>query len=669
MEKPLIILHLEDDPRDALLVRETLRENDVEAEIECVSTREGFVSALERGDADIILSDYSLPQFDGLAALEIARGLAPDTPFILISGTIGEDAAVESLRSGATDYLLKTRLHRLAPAVRRAVEEHEERRGRRAVERSLERERKFLRALLESLESGVLACDGHGTLTVHNRATRELYGMPADVVAFTPWADQCRLLGSDGKSALEPDAFPLARAFRGEQLRQAEVTILRRDGSARVAAASGQPIVDDGGARPGAVVTLHDVTERKHLERQLRQAQRMEAMGRLAAGVAHDFNNLLTVINGYCHLVRSRLAEGGPEQRELDEIARAGDRASELTRQLLAFSRQQILEPRVLDLNAVVGAMERMLGRLIGADIELMFRAGEPLDLILADAGQMEQVLLNLIVNARDAMTQGGVITVETANIEVNASGTNFVVEGTAVEPARGPLARTPEVPAGRFVTLTVTDTGCGMDAETVSRIFEPFYTTKDVGHGTGLGLSTVHGIVSQSGGHVAVFSEPGLGARFRAYLPRTAERPQPAEAASSAEPPARGTETILAVDDDPLVLRLVSEILSLQGYTVLRAGNGQEALVLLEDTNRRIDAMITDVVMPGWSGREVAHRLAGARSELPIVFMSGYLGEDSDMLGSLLGSRIAFVQKPFTPDLLLARVRDVLDGTASEAA
>ena len=323
----------------------------------------------------------------------------------------------------------------------------------------------------------------------------------------------------------------------------------------------------------------------------------------------------------------------------------------------------------MLDLNAVVGAMERMLGRLIGADIELMFRAGEPLDPILADAGQMEQVLLNLIVNARDAMTQGGVITVETANIEVNASGTNFVVEGTAVEPARGPLARTPEVPAGRFVTLTVTDTGCGMDAETVSRIFEPFYTTKDVGHGTGLGLSTVHGIVSQSGGHVAVFSEPGLGARFRAYLPRTAERPQPAEAASSAEPPARGTETILAVDDDPLVLRLVSEILSLQGYTVLRAGNGQEALVLLEDTNRRIDAMITDVVMPGWSGREVAHRLAGARSELPIVFMSGYLGEDSDMLGSLLGSRIAFVQKPFTPDLLLARVRDVLDGTASEAA
>ena len=669
MEKPLIILHLEDDPRDALLVQETLRENDVEAEIECVSTREGFVSALERGDADIILSDYSLPQFDGLAALEIARGLAPDTPFILISGTIGEDAAVESLRSGATDYLLKTRLHRLAPAVRRAVEEHEERRGRRAVERALERERKFLRALLESLESGVLACDGHGTLTVHNRATRELYGMPADVVAFTPWADQCRLLGSDGKSALEPDAFPLARAFRGEQLRQAEVTILRRDGSARVAAASGQPIVDDGGTRLGAVVTLHDVTERKHLERQLRQAQRMEAMGRLAAGVAHDFNNLLTVINGYCHLVRSRLAEGGPEQRELDEIARAGDRASELTRQLLAFSRQQILEPRVLDLNAVVGAMERMLGRLIGADIELMFRAGEPLDPILADAGQMEQVLLNLIVNARDAMTQGGVITVETANIEVNASGANFVVEGTAVEPARGPLARTPEVPAGRFVTLTVTDTGCGMDAETVSRIFEPFYTTKDVGHGTGLGLSTVHGIVSQSGGHVAVYSEPGLGARFRVYLPRTAERPQPAEAASSAGPPARGTETILVVDDDPLVLRLVSEILSLQGYTVLRAGNGQEALVLLEDTNRRIDAMITDVVMPGWSGREVAHRLAGARSELPIVFMSGYLGEDSDMLGSLLGSRIAFVQKPFTPDLLLARVRDVLDGTASEAA
>jgi signal transduction histidine kinase len=661
VDRPLIILHLEDDPRDAFLVGETLRQSGLDPEVRLVHTRADYTAALERGDVDLILSDYSLPQFDGLSALQIARRIVPDTPFILVSGTLGEDAAVESLRSGATDYLLKTRLHRLGPAVLRAVDEHEGRRGRRVVERALERERKFLRALLESLETGVIACDQHGTLTLFNRATRELYGMPADAVAFGPWSARCRLLDADGETPLAPDAFPLARAFRGEPLRPDELTIERPDGAARAVLASGESIVDDAGTRLGAVVTLQDITERRLLESQLRQAQRMEAMGRLAAGVAHDFNNLLTVINGFCHLARSRQAEADPVRADLDEIAKAGERASQLTRQLLAFSRQQVLEPRVLDLNAVAGDLERMLRPLIGADIELMFSPSDALEKVHADAGQMEQVLMNLLVNARDAMEQGGVITVETANIDVDGSGHNRQVAGTSIEPVRGPLARTPEVPAGRYVTLTVTDTGCGMDEETQAHIFEPFFTTKEVGRGTGLGLSTVHGIITQSGGHVAVHSEPGLGARFRIYLPRAANVSVASEPAPTASPLARGTETILVVDDDRVVLRLVSEVLTRQGYTVLRAASGQEALILLGDVEQRIDAMVIDVVMPGLSGREVAQRLGGARAELPILFMSGY-GPDGPGSQGALEPEIDFLPKPFLPDALIARVREVLD-------
>jgi hypothetical protein len=661
VNRPLIILHLEDDPRDALLVGETLRQSGLDPEVRLVHTRADYTAALERGDVDLILSDYSLPQFDGLAALQIARRIAPDTPFILVSGTLGEDAAVDSLRSGATDYLLKTRLHRLAPAVLRAVEEHEGRRGRRVVERALERERKFLRALLESLETGVIACDQHGTLTLFNRATRELYGMPADAVAFGPWSARCRLLGADGETPLAPDAFPLARAFRGEPLRQDELTIESPDGAACAVLASGQSIVDDAGTRLGAVVTLQDVTERRLLESQLRQAQRMEAMGRLAAGVAHDFNNLLTVINGFCHLARSRQPEADPVRADLDEIAKAGERASQLTRQLLAFSRQQVLEPRVLDLNVVAGDLERMLRPLIGADIELMFRPSDALEKVHADAGQMEQVLMNLVVNARDAMVQGGVITVETANIDVDGSGHNRQVAGTSIEPVRGPLSRTPEVPAGRYVTLTVTDTGCGMDEETLAQIFEPFFTTKEVGRGTGLGLSTVHGIVTQSGGHVAVYSERGLGARFRIYVPRAVNVSAASEPALAANPLARGTETILVVDDDRVVLRLVSEVLTRQGYTVLCAASGQEALILLGDEEQRIDAMVIDVVMPGLSGREVAQRLGGARADLPILFMSGY-GPDTTGSQGPLEPEIDFLAKPFLPDTLIARVREVLD-------
>jgi CheY-like chemotaxis protein/two-component sensor histidine kinase len=374
----------------------------------------------------------------------------------------------------------------------------------------------------------------------------------------------------------------------------------------------------------------------------------MEAMGLLAAGGAHDFNNLLTVISGYCQLAQARVQPGHPVLRDLEEVAKAGDRAANLTRQLLAFSRQQVLEPRVLDLNEVIEDVEKMLRRLLGADVELRFRPAQDLGRVRADAGQIEQVLLNLIVNARDAMPDGGRISVETENAEINGAA---------------------ELPSGPYVLLTVTDTGCGMDAKTASRIFEPFFTTKEVGRGTGLGLSTVHGIVKQSGGHIAVQSEPGQGTTFRIHFPRVSATQEVSQSTASQAAPARGTEAILVVDDDTSLRGLVSEILRLHGYTVIEASDGETALTMLENNGSVIDAVVTDVVMPNVNGRELVRRATKMRPNLPMLLMSGYVGDNVEALGSLLGPRVAFIQKPFNPGALLEKLRDVLSGSAAGTA
>ena len=662
--KPLQIVHLEDDPNDKLLIHAALLGEDIACDVVHVSTREDFVQELQGRDLDLILSDYALPSFDGLTALALARRYRPEVPFILISGTMGEDAAIESLRNGATDYVLKDRLSRLAPAVRRAVQEASERGARKSVEQTLQAERQFLHALLDSLDSGVVACDENGVLTLLNRAARELHGLPAEPLPPEQWASHYQLYESDGKTPLSMQDIPLHRALKGERFRLSEITIRDQDGKTRRVQCGGQPIVDDKSRKLGAVVAMRDVTELRELERQFRQAQKMEAMGRLAAGVAHDFNNLLTVISGYCQLARRRVQPGIALSRELDAIAQAGDRAAELTRQLLAFSRQQVLEPRTLDLNRVIGDVEKMLRRLIGRDIELVFEPTRPLGSIHADAGQIEQVLMNLIVNARDAMPNGGRIVIQTADVELAPTQ-------IPDRPKGGPKSEEPlsTASASPFVVLRVSDSGSGMDPETASRIFEPFFTTKDAGHGTGLGLSTVHGIVTQSGGHVGVRSELGRGTTFEVFFPRASgardslERPKaPAEAGG-------GTETILVVDDDAALRGLVGEILGLHGYSVVEAGGGEAALEILKDEARPIDAMITDVIMPRLGGRRLMQLLPTFRATTPILLISGYLGEDIDTLGASLGDRVAFLHKPFAPEVLLAKLRELLDRPASRAA
>jgi len=392
------------------------------------------------------------------------------------------------------------------------------------------------------------------------------------------------------------------------------------------------------------IVHAEDVTERVKLEQQLRQAQKMEAVGRLAGGIAHDFNNLLSVIMSYSELAAEELTASDPVRRDIEQVQRAGRRAADLIHQLLAFSRQQVLEPRVIDLREIIVAMKPMLGRLLGEDVELTVVAEPSVGLVLADPGQVEQVLMNLAVNARDAMPEGGKLTIETVNarVEVDAVG------------------KPDSVSPGGFVMLTVSDSGTGMDLATLGRIFEPFFTTKEMGKGTGLGLSTVFGIVHQSGGFISVYSELGHGTTFKIYLPRTDGLSLCPTSSLMPRIPRRGTETILLVEDDEQLREVACEILRRSGYRVLEAPNGVEACVTAQEYAEEIHLLMTDVVMPRMSGRKLAEQLALVRPAMKVLFGSGYT-DDVVIRHGVLQAGIAFLQKPFTPHSLLGKVREVL--------
>ena len=398
------------------------------------------------------------------------------------------------------------------------------------------------------------------------------------------------------------------------------------------------------GGRKAVLSVLHDVTQRNQIEEHLRQAGKMEAVGMLAGGIAHDFNNLLTIINGYSQLLLSTLPSGDPNQIAVEQIMKAGDRAAALTRQLLAFSRRQVMQPRVLSVNRLLGGMETMLRRLIGEDVELCYAPGSDIGHINADSGQIEQVVMNLVVNARDAMPRGGILTIETRNVELDEA---YAQTHVPIRP-------------GKYVALVVSDNGIGMDAETRARLFEPFFTTKGQGRGTGLGLTTVFGIVKQSGGGVEVYSDAGKGTSVKVYLPRIDE-PAPAEAEAPRKRAVRGSETILLVEDEETVRVLVRDTLRREGYRVLEAANATEARRLCASYKRPIHLLITDVVMPKEGGRELAESLEASRPGLKVLFMSGYT-EQAVVNNGLLTGELEFIQKPFTPAALSARVREVLE-------
>jgi two-component system cell cycle sensor histidine kinase/response regulator CckA len=403
--------------------------------------------------------------------------------------------------------------------------------------------------------------------------------------------------------------------------------------------------IEYGGRRAGLAVLI-DITGRREYEEQLRQSQKMEAVGMLAGGVAHDFNNLLTIISGYSQLILNNLGPNDRNRHSAEQIMKAGERAAALTKQLLAFSRRQVLQPKVLDLNKLVNSLSSMLQRLIGEDIDLRVSLHADLGRVSADPGQLEQVLMNLVVNARDAMPKGGILTIETANVQLDDS---YASRHVAVK-------------SGPYILLAVSDNGAGMDSATQARLFEPFFTTKGLGKGTGLGLSTVFGIVKQSGGSLDIYSEPSRGTSVKVYLPRI-DKPVEVESETKRKTMPRGTETILLVEDDEMVRTLVREALAREGYQMLDAFDPEEARRLADSYKGPIHLLITDVVMPKLRGGELADLLLKRRPQMKVLYMSGYT-DSAIVNGGILKKEVAFLQKPFTPTALTEKVREVLEGT-----
>ncbi len=512
MSIPIRVLIVEDSEDDAFLLVRTLRRNGFDPSFERVDTAERLEAALDRQAWDLVLSDFTMPQFNAVSALELLQARDPDLPFIIHSGSIGEDTAVAAMKAGANDYVMKDNPARLIPAITRELREAEARR------------------------------------------------------------------------------------------------------------------------------------ERRRLEQQLMQSQKMESIGRLAGGIAHDFNNLLTAIIGYAELAEESLPADCVAQNHLRAVLVAADRAAGLTRQLLAFARKQIIQPRIVNLNDLLRNLEKILPRLLGEDIEIVTLLAPDLGQVRVDPGQCEQVLLNLAVNARDAMPGGGRLTIETGNVTLD---TDYTRQHFDVVP-------------GPYVMLAVTDTGVGIDSVTQARIFEPFFTTKDPGKGTGLGLSTCYGIIKQSGGDIWLYSEPGKGTTFKIYLPRVEESATTAEPSASNAIP-RGTETILLVEDETQVRAVAAQALRAQGFRVLEAADGFEAQRVAHAFHAEIHLLISDVVMPQMGGKELTEWLRAIHPDTKVLLTSGYTDATITQQG-VPDRGIAFLQKPFSPRDLVRKVRDVLD-------
>jgi two-component system, cell cycle sensor histidine kinase and response regulator CckA len=641
---PARILCLEDDPLDQELLETALRRDGLVCEFVSVQTEQDFESALQRNPFDLIISDFSLPGYGGMQALASAKNLRAETPFIFVSGTIGEERAVESLKNGAADYILKNRRERLVPAVRRALRD-----GRARAERlQAEQQTRIQAAALEASANGILITDARGVILSANRAFCVSSGYaPEEVLGRTP-----AFIKSDEH---EPGFYEdLLKTILSGRVWHNELTSRRKDGVLYDEEVTITPVRGTDGAITHFIAVTQDVTRRKQLEAQLRQAQKMEAVGQLAGGVAHDFNNLLAVIQGNAEMALLHDGALSENIREhLTQITATSARAANLTRQLLAFGRKQAMRPEAVGVNDVIGNLTKMLERIVSEDIALQCVYDRHPLFVHADAGMLEQILLNLVVNARDAMPRGGQLVITTKKVYVDA---------------KYALAH-PEARAGEFVCLKVRDTGCGIPAAQLPRIFEPFFTTKEVGKGTGLGLSTVYGIVKQHLGWLDVSSRVGAGTVFRIFLPAI-EPPVSAALPPEPEPAAAlrgGSERILVVEDDPAVRLMTRRILNQHGYHVIEAASGREALEIWQCQGGGIDLLLTDMIMPdGVNGRELAQKLRDQRPTLKTVFVSGYssniAGKDTDFWRR---NDDPFIQKPFHAHELIDTVRRCLDEIA----
>jgi PAS domain S-box-containing protein len=637
------ILHLEDDPLDRVLVQSELEKAGLAYRITQVQTRDEFELALIQGTFDIILSDYRLPMFDGLSALRMVLEKSPDTPFIVVSGTIGEDAAIAALTKGATDYVLKEKMTRLGPAVRRALREAQNRRERWQAERALAKSEARMRTILDSVDEGFIVIDRDYHILAANRAfcsklnlheNDVIDGLCHEIVHKS--ARPCFESGED---------CPVQRTFDTGGIQTAFHTHLDASGVRQYVELKSYPIADASGTVISAIETLNDVTEKHKLQEQLAQSQKMESVARLAGGVAHDFNNMLGVIMGRTELAMVRMKPDDPLLVDLKEIQKAAERSAGMTRQLLAFARKQTVEPRVLDLNDTVTEILKMLRPLIGEDIDLEWQPGEDLQPVKMDPSQVDQILANLCVNARDAITGVGRIRIET--------GMETLDQGNCLHH--------PEFVPGEYVVLVVSDDGCGIDPENFGKIFEPFYTTKEVGRGTGLGLATVYGIVRQNKGFIDVDSRSGEGTTFKIYLRGHAAKIPEVRRQDHGAQVSGGHETILLVEDEGSILDMAKLMLEKLGYQVLAASTPKEAIRRARAYSGDIRLLIVDVIMPEMNGRNLADQLVSFYPAMACLFMSGYSGDIIAQHGMLDGS-VSFIQKPFSMPALAAKVREVLD-------
>ncbi len=635
MDNPLRLLIVEDSQDDTLLLVRELQRGGYEVTFERVDTPEVMRAALDHQPWDIVISDYSMPYFSGTGALKLVKEQGLDVPFIFVSGTIGEDTAVAAMKGGAHDYIMKGNLRRLLPAVARELGEAKVRRERRSAEEAQGR----LVAILEATTDFVGIANANGHILYVNQAGRKMLGIPQDedlssmtITDYHP--EQAR---THVRSELVPTILR-------EGVWSGEEVFLSRDGHEipiwMVAIAHK---AKDGTAQYISVIA-RDVSERNRLEQQLRQLQKFEAIGRLAGGIAHDFNNVLGAIMGWAEMGADKTHAEASLNSVFEKIRKQAERGAGLTRQLLAYARRQILDPRNINLNETIAETTSLLQKIIGAQIEVKMVLAPDLQVTRADPTQIEQVLMNLCLNARDAMSQGGKLLIETQNIDFDE------------EYCRRHVYARP----GRYVLLSISDNGAGMDAATLEHIFEPFFTTKEMGKGTGLGLATVYGVVKQHDGFISVYSEQGQGTTFRVYLPVSSGVPDLREKVE--EGPVRGgTETILVADDNESLLEMAQEALEGLGYHVIRAGDGEEALRLFEANRDHIDILVLDVSMPKLSGPEAYARISKIKGDVLVVFTTGYSAE-TDVLHPLVEKGAVVLQKPYALKVLGQKVREALD-------
>jgi len=594
---------------------------------------QGVVPSLVFESVDALLLDMHSLNGAGLARLRELHSQFNFLPILALVPSSDHALGHRVLEVGAVEYLVKETLSSelLQKSLKYAIERT---RAEVAARQSEER----FHELLENTKDILFTLDLEGNVTFLNKSAEDVLG----------WSrSEARQINI--KSLVAPEHLNLCsqmmqRIVNEEPLQHFEICMLRKDGHKVLLQVSARLICSNG-RKEGVQGIARDVTERRHLENMVQQTQKLEAIGRLSGGLAHDFNNLFCVISGHVELMSERLESDHPAIRNLAQIKKAVDSASSLTRQLLAFSRKQVFHPRVLDLNGVVLETQKLMGRLVGGHIELFTSLNPQLGHVRVDPVQMEQVLLNLVLNARDAMPASGKLTIATSNVDLE----------------EGARSKRAIVPAGNYVVLSVTDNGCGMDEETQSRIFEPFYTTKELGKGTGLGLASVYGIVKQSGGFIWVYSEPGQGTTLKVYLPRVDNSPAPLSFENSSAEARRGSETVLLVENAESLRTLAKEFLKSSGYAVLDAENGKEALRIASAFAGTIHLLLTDVIMPGMGGKQLAEQLTSLRPAARVLFMSGY-SNDGIVQSGILTSEAPLLEKPFTREILLRRVRQVLD-------